>query len=449
MDAAKEFAKFMDDNPTVFHFTAGIQELLANAGFVEYSERDPPKLERGGKYFVQRNGSSLIAFHVGKDFVPGPDGYSIIASHIDANRLSLKPNTKVPDEQGFLRLGSAFYAGPNTDTWWDRDLGLGGRVIVKTKFGYASKLIRLPGTVGSIPSLAGHFGSAVADIRKANFETNVVPVVSASSELDPPASQEELASPISKKHPLQLLRAIAEEANCRVEDIVDMELELFSDEKANPAAGLGKNLLYSSRMDDKLCSFVAIKALIESEEGHDHTTTVVALYDNEEIGSLSRTGAQNKLMEVLFNTISRSLHATVDDEYQALGNSIALSADVTHAVNPNYVHAYSENLMPKLNTGMTIKQLGRFTSNSIDSAICRFISDRAEIPLQVFAPRNDTASGGTIGPIRAASNGIRTIDVGIPVLSMHSIREITGTKDVELGIKWFKTFFDMADELTE
>lgn len=449
---ANDFLQFMDENPTVFHFVSGVARLLSSAGYIEIVERDPPKLVRGGKYYITRNLSSIIAFEIGKDFVAGDDGFAIVAGHIDANRLRLKPSSLVENTQGFLRLGTAIYGGPSLSSWWDRDLGLGGRVLKRSsnRGGVTSNIIRLPGVIGSIPSLAPHFGT-ISSLSKANLEENFVPILATGVGAQKNKYLErELSAPLAQKHPIELLRLIAEAASCEVADLIDVELELFSAETPI-IGGLNKDLLYCGRLDDRLCSYTAIRGLIDSAcstSENSHSVKIVACYDNEEIGSLSWTGGYNKFMESVISLIHQSFFATKDERMQSMANSITLSADVTHAVNPNYINAYSEGHMPLLNTGMAVKQLGRFTSTAIDAVICAQISEHAGTTLQTFAPRSDTASGSTIGPMRAASLGCRTIDVGIPILSMHSIREITGASDIELGIRWFRSFFELSDRFT-
>jgi len=452
---ASEFAQFMEEHPTVFHFTQGIADTLNRAGFLEIFESDFPRLERGGRYYVNRNDSNLIAFEIGENFVPGLDGFVVSSAHIDANRLSLKPSSLKPSVAGYERLGAAVYGGPKLASWFDRDLGLGGRAVVRTKHGIEARLVRLPGTVGTIPSLAPHFG----DTKAPNLETNFVPIVGASGTdasavADAPAVAEapavaggtEAPDAIRRQHSAALLEALAAQLHCAVDDILELELELFSSERPT-IGGLRGDMLMCSRMDDRLCAYTSVLGLVASAGNADHAVKMVALYDNEEVGSLTRTGGYNKLMEVVMGVVHESLGSTRDERVQSAANSLSLSADVTHAVNPNYTHMYAEGHMPRLNTGMTVKQLGRFTSNAIDAALCQLVAEKSGIPLQRFAPRNDTRSGGTIGPMRAASLGIRTIDIGIPVLAMHSVREVTGVEDIPLGIKWFKAYFELANEL--
>lgn len=420
----------MDAHPTIFHFVEGIRSKLDAAGFNEITERDLARLRRGGKYYLTRNGTSLVAFRVGLDFVPGPDAVNVVASHIDANRLTLKPSSIADSVMGYLQIATAPYADGGNNTWWDRDLGLGGRVIVKRRGAVFSKIIRLPGIVGSTPTLAPHFGAMPTNLEQ-------MPVVSTLGR-EPTPTVREKEAPLYGKHSLRLLRAVAKAAFCEVDEILEWDLEMFSAESAR-IGGLDEDLLYCSRMDDKLCSYSAIEGLISASE-HAHLVQMVALYDNEEIGSETRQGARGNLLDVALAAVFSSLNATTDERRQTIANSYLVSADVTHAGNPNYAKAYLENHVPLLNIGVAVKRLGRFAGSGVDAGVAQLVSARCDQKLQYFAPRNDTRTGGTIGPMLAAHTGMPTVDVGIPIMSMHSIREITGVHDVELGKQWFATF---------
>lgn len=434
-----EFGRFMDENPTIFHFTQAARQKLDAAGFCELQERDLPRLERGGKYYLCRNDSNLVAFTIGEDFIPGIDGYSIVATHADANHMLLKPTSLRPgSELGLVTLGASTYGGAGGPGWWDRDLGIGGRIILRKRSGaYTSKLVKLNGAVAFIPRLAPHFGKVSLDH---NEETREVAVLGYYDTDDSP-TDEELKSPLAKKHNIHLLRAIAAEIGCEVQDLYDWELELFSAEPAR-AGGLNSQLLLCSRLDDRLCSYTALDGLIQAKRT-PHSVQLVAMFDNEEEGSLSRNGAYNKLLPAIEKLIFDSLGATADERRMSAARSVILSADVTHAGNPNYLDAYDLQSIPKLNTGMAVKHLGRFATNAVGTAICEIISEEADLPLQHFAPRNDTLSGGTIGSMVASSTGMLTVDIGITILAMHSIREATGIRDISISTRWFRTFFGL------
>lgn len=435
-----EFGAFMDANPTTYHFVEAIAEQLVENSYIELNERDLAVAEAGKNYFIRRNGTNIIAFKVGSAWTPGDDPISIVGSHIDANRICLKPSSTKPAKMGYMQLGAAAYGGGLNSTWWDRDLGAGGRVLIRKGRAVESRLVRLPGVIGSIPSLAPHFGDIAQENNK---ETNMVPVIGACDDVKPDPSEAD--APLLGKHPLRFIRAIARELGVSMNNIIDWDLEFYSAEKA-AVGGIDGSLLYCSRMDDRLCSYTAIQGLLQSED-LPHSVQVAALYDHEEVGSLSRTGAYGNLLTVVFDSLFAD--ADQDKRYQSLAKSILISADVTHAGNPNYSSAYLDGHVPLLNTGMTIKQLGYFASDGVGQAICEAISKNAKMPLQIFSPRNDTRTGGTIGPMISAQTGVRTVDVGIPILSMHSIRELTGSKDVELGTRWFKSFYDVASEYQE
>lgn len=435
-----DFGQFMNENPTIFHFTSAARHKLDAAGFCELRERDLPRLQRGGKYYLCRNDSNLIAFTVGSDFIPGIDGFSIVATHIDANHMLIKPTSLRPtSEVGLVTIGASTYGGAGGVGWWDRDLGIGGRVVIRTKSGiFITKLLKLDGAVAFIPSLAPHFGKLSTDRNAETREVAVLGYFEAASE----ATDDELKSPLAAKHSIALLRAVAHEVGCQVQDIYEWELELFSAEPARKG-GLNGQLLLSSRLDDRLCSYTALNALIEAAP-NPHSVQLVAMYDDEEVGSLSRSGAYNKLLPAVEKLVFDSFGATTDERRMSAARSVILSADVTHAGNPNYVDAYDRSCMPKLNTGIAVKHLGRFATDAVGTGICEIISQEAGIKLQHFAPRNDTLSGGTIGSMSAAATGILTVDIGIPILAMHSIREATGIKDVALAVQWFREFFELV-----
>ena len=399
------YLKFMTENPTVFHAVDHLTSKLAKAGYVYLSERELWKIKAGGKYFTKRNGSAFIAFAVGKDYKPG-NGIAIVVGHTDAVTAKVKPIPKLRTTAGYVQLGVAPYAGGMSMTWWDRDLGIGGRVIVKGKDGkIEEKLVKLDWPIARIPTLAPHFGAAAAG--PFNPETNMIPIIGLDNSDVSGKEQPSLNLPVGTfvaTQPERLVRAIAGQMD--IEDyssIVNWELELFD---TQPAAlgGLDKEFIFSGRIDDKLCCFAAVEGLLASSDDNSPSIIkMVGCFDDEEVGSFLRQGARSNFMP---SVISRTCEALSD--YcgpnlinQTLANSFLVSSDVIHAANPNFLYAYMENHAPRLNVGVTVSAdpNGHMTTDSVSAALLSRVAEKCGSKLQVFQIRNDSRSGGTIGPM--------------------------------------------------
>ncbi|KAF2672741.1 peptidase M18 aminopeptidase I [Microthyrium microscopicum] len=466
----KPFLNFLQENPTVFHAVRGIGKELDDNGFKRLSEQDPWELESGGKYYLERNGSSLISFVVGKDYVPG-GGAAIIAGHIDAVTVRVKPIPKLRTKAGYEQLGVAPYAGGLSSTWWDRDLSIGGRVIVKENGKITSKLVKLPWPIAKVPTLAVHFGAPSQG--PFNPETQMVPIIGldqkSTSEKEGEFQGAKLggAGSFAATQPPRLVKAIAGELNISdYKSIVNWELELFDCQPAQ-TGGLDHEFIFGGRLDDKLCSWAAIQALINSTKSSsvvaNSTTTaadksikIAALFDDEEIGSLLRQGARGNFLPGTITRINVSLKSTSSantnlEAANALtfANSFLVSADVTHAVNPNFLDQYLENHAPELNVGITVEAdpNGHTTSDAISTAYLQSVAEKCGATLQVFQIRNDSRSGGTVGPMLSAALGCRAVDAGIPQLSMHSIRATTGSLDPGLGVQLFQGFYESFEDV--
>nr|POE86572.1 vacuolar aminopeptidase 1 [Quercus suber] len=460
----KPFCEFLTQNPTVFHCVAAMKKQLLDAGFKGLNERDAWKIKPSGKYFVERNGSSLIAFVVGAGYEAG-NGAAILAGHVDALTAKLKPVSAVPNKAGYLQLGVAPYAGGLGPTWWDRDLGIGGRVLVKEGNKIVTKLVKLDWPIAKIPTLAPHFGAPASG--PFNLETNMVPIIglegtsthagtySSAEPFSQPPLLGSLAGPVGSfvhTQPPALVRAIAKELGltaATAHEIVNWELELFDIQPAT-VGGLDKEFIFAGRIDDKLCSWAALQALIETQPAHTEDSSiikVVGLFDDEEIGSLLRQGARGNFLP---STIERAVSSLTDDKPspdligRTYANSFLVSSDVTHAVNPNFLNVYLENHAPHLNVGVVVSadSNGHMTTDSVSTAILQRCADKVDAKLQVFQIRNDSRSGGTVGPMLSSATGIRAIDAGIPQLSMHSIRATTGALDPGLGVIMFAGFLN-------
>lgn len=451
---ANEYIEFTYANPTIFHVVDYFAEKLNDEGFKYLPEKDSWKSLEPGKYYTIRHGTSLAAFIVGKNW-SAEKGVGIIGSHIDSLTVPLKPNSTKEKIDGYELLGVAAYAGTLNDLWLDRDLGIGGSLLVRdpaTKRVNQQLVDSTPHPIARIPTLAPHFGAASE--RPYNKETQTVPVIGYSGPNDDEteASDEEKSSPLYGRHPLKLLRYIASLAGVRVSEILQWDLQLYDIQKG-VRGGLNKEFIFSPRIDDRICSFAAIHSLLESN--HDSIVesdsfSLVALYNHEEIGSGSATGAKGGITDLVISRVLSSKYYNPDDDLHsqeqlklAYANSIILSADVNHLLNPNFTSEYLEHHKPVPNKGITIAvdPNGHFATDAPGLALAEELARINDDSLQYFQVRNGSRSGSSIGPLISLQTGARTIDLGISQLSMHSIRATVGFKDIGLGIKFFNGFF--------
>jgi aminopeptidase I len=265
------------------------------------------------------------------------------------------------------------------------------------------------------------------------------------------------AGTFTATQPPKLVRCIANELSIQdYSTIVNWELELYDTQPAQ-TGGLEKEFIFAGRIDDKVCSWAAIEGLLASTSDStkgDGIVKLVGLFDDEEIGSLLRQGARGNFLPGTVERISESFSSNGSSANvlsQTYANSFLISADVTHAVNPNFLGSYLENHAPRLNVGLTIAadSNGHMTTDSVSTALLTRIAEKCGSTLQTFMIRNDSRSGGTVGPMLSSAMGVRAIDAGIPQLSMHSIRATTGSLDPGLGVKIFKGFFDEFESVDE
>lgn len=426
-DYTQPYLDFMTNNPTVFHAVDAVLKELDAAGYEYLSERTHWSVKPGGKYYAQRNGSSLIAFSIGKNYKAG-NGFGIVAGHIDAITVKLKPVSKLPTKVGYVQLAVAPYASGLSTTWWDRDLGIGGRVLVKSGGKIETRLVKLDWPIAKVPTLAEHFGEPA--MGPFNKETQMVPIIGLDNEdvTGIPSPKIDIKpGTFAATQPPRLVKAISNKLGIDYSDIVNWELQLYD---ITPAllCGLDKEFISAGRIDDKINCFSAIEGLLASDD--DSSTGIVKMvgcFDDEEVGSLLRQGADSNFMD---STISRIIESTSESigpnlKGQALANSFLVSSDVDHAVNPNFLNVYLENHMPRLNVGVTVSadSNANMTTDAVSTALLSRVAEKCGSVLQVFHIRNDSRSGGTIGPMTSSILGCRSIDCGIAVSSCSFIFE--------------------------
>jgi aspartyl aminopeptidase len=420
----------------------------------------------------------------------------MIGSHTDSCTLRLKPVSKKTGS-GFMQVGVETYGGGIWHTWFDRDLSIAGRAMVKDGEGnYVQKLVKVDRPILRIPTLAIHLDRTSS--FEPNKETELFPIaglVEAElnrsgngkdekiSELEKDSADKEFKplKVLSDRHHPYVVEIIAEHAGVAVEDVVDFEIVLYDTQKAC-LGGINNELIFSARLDNLGMTYCAVEGLIESVSSpsaleDESSIRLITCFDHEEIGSTTAHGAASNLLPAVLRRLSvlpAHHDSSSDNSYdkireadldiatayeQTLSTSFLVSADMAHSVNPNYTHKYESDHRPEMNKGTVIKINAnqRYATNSPGIVLLQEVARRAKpsrdsttsagVPLQLFVVRNDSSCGSTIGPMLSAALGTRTIDVGNAQLSMHSIRETSGAYDVEHGIRLFESFFEHFSEL--
>eukprot|EP00735_Rhodelphis_limneticus_P005956 TRINITY_DN1810_c0_g1::TRINITY_DN1810_c0_g1_i1::g.14066::m.14066 TRINITY_DN1810_c0_g1::TRINITY_DN1810_c0_g1_i1::g.14066 ORF type:complete len:472 (-),score=102.78,sp/B9RAJ0/DNPEP_RICCO/48.34/2e-162,Peptidase_M18/PF02127.10/3.1e-160,Peptidase_M42/PF05343.9/4.6,Peptidase_M42/PF05343.9/2.7e-06 TRINITY_DN1810_c0_g1_i1:268-1635(-) len=438
---ARDFLGFVNRSPSPFHAVHTASEFLLQQGYKKLIETEPWNLIPGGKFFFTRNQSCLVAFTVGKKYQTG-NGFNIIAAHTDSPCLKIKPRSKLANLE-YQQIGVECYGGGLWHTWFDRDLSVCGRVIVKESDKFVHRLVRVERPICRIPSLAIHLAQDFE--LKFNKENHLVPIMAAEA-----AKQLTGATdvPNSDRHSPELLNLIAKELGTTVDNLRDFELCLYDTQPAS-LGGINEDLIYSSRLDNLMSCYSGLKALEKSDATLEDESAIrlLALFDHEEVGSQSAVGACSALLQDSMARICSSLNSNDPngDHVSIMKNkSFILSCDMAHAVHPNYSDKHEKNHQPKMHKGVVIKTNSnqRYATNSIGTTILRELGAKRGVPLQDFVVRNDGPCGSTVGPILSANLGVRALDIGIPQLSMHSIREVCGAADVEHYVRLMTAFFE-------
>ncbi len=421
--------EFLDRSVTPFHAVAAMVELLENTGFTRLSEAESWETQPGGRYFLTRNDSAIVAFIQGKEQRP-EDGVRMVGAHTDSPCLMLKPTAEIR-QKGYFQLGVQVYGGALLNPWFDRDLSLAGRVsLLNGEQKLQSVLVDFERAVGIIPSLAIHLDREANKERSVNAQTDLPVILCQLGEDDSFDVQTMLLERIAQQYPALV-----------VQEILDFELAFYDTQPA-ATVGLNGDFIASARLDNLLSCYVGIQALINAE-GQENALLVCN--DHEEVGSQSASGAQGPLL-----TSCLRRWAGADEAHTALiARSIMVSADNAHGVHPNYIDRHDDNHGPLLNAGPVIKVNAnqRYATNSETSSLFRLLCRQQDVAVQSFVVRSDMGCGSTIGPITAGMTGIRTLDVGVPTFAMHSIRELAGSVDACNLARVLQHFYNYSGEL--
>lgn len=409
-DLVKPLLTFLSDSVTPFHAVKNCVDLLKKANFVELKDGQDWSLEIGKQYFVTRNNSSIIAFNHSKK----TDGINIIGAHTDSPCLKIKPNADV-NKGDYLQLGVEVYGGALLNPWFDRDLSIAGRISAITKGGERfEELIDFEKPIACVPSLAIHLDREANKNRSINAQKHL-PLLLACANQDNDNDQTKF-----------LFKDLLKQQSVRqdIQEVLDYELSCYDTQAAN-VIGLNNEFLTSARLDNLLSTFIGITALIDSDSSQ---SSLFVSNDHEEVGSSSACGAQGPFLRSVLEQIC---HYNSNSLTQLIDRSNLISVDNAHALHPNYSDKHEPQHSPILNQGPVIKVNAnqRYATNSVSAADFRHLCSKNDVPIQTFVTRSDLGCGSTIGPITATELGIQTIDIGIPQLAMHSIRELAGVND--------------------
>jgi aspartyl aminopeptidase len=437
-DPVADLLRFIDRSPTPYHAVAEVQRRLAAAGFCALRETETWELAQGDRRFLVRGDASLVAFEIGR-MSPADAGYRLIGAHTDSPNLRVKALPDV-DAHGYRQLGVETYGGVLLHTWLDRDLSLAGRVTLRVGASTHTRLLDFARPMLRVPSLAIHLDREQrTEGLKLDPQLHLLPVLGV-GEL--PALVELIAAELRAR----------DAGGLTSEDVLAFELMAY-DTQPSVVAGARGEFIQAPRIDNLASCHAGLAALLAASDGSlPAFTRVLVLYDHEEVGSRSAQGAAGPLLSDALERIASSFKGGEPQAFaRALAHSMLISADMAHAVHPNYAERHDPRHRPVIGGGPVIKQNANqcYASDARTTARFRALCARAGIQPQYFVSRNDLPCGSTIGPISAARVGLPTVDVGNPMLSMHSCRELAGSADVAPMIEVLRLFLSGdLDEVT-
>ncbi len=422
---AQDLLDFIDASPSPWHAVATAATRLTAAGFTRLEECARWQLEIGGRYFVTRGGASLIAFCIGhKPLVEA--GFRIVGAHTDSPGLRLKPLAAHACD-AHARLGVEVYGGPILATFTDRDLSLAGRVHLRSAHGFETRLLRFSEPLVRLPNLAIHMNREVNDQGlKLNKQTELPLMLGRLTE--------------GREAGEAFTAQIADALEVDAQDILNTEFNVYDTQKGS-FWGADLEFLADSQLDNLASCHAGLTALMTTE--HPEATTLCALFDHEEVGSTSSTGADGSFVADVVARIASGLGLDEEARLRTASRSFFISADMAHAYHPNFPAAYEPNHKVLVNGGPVIKTNAnqRYSTSGDTAARFMLLCEAAGVPCQQYAHRTDLGCGSTIGPIVAASLGMPGIDVGSPMWAMHSIRESAGVLDHDYMVNVLQTAF--------
>lgn len=422
LEHVQELFDFIQQSPSCFHVIKNVKKQLTEQGFEELCENKNWQIKEGGKYFVTRNLSSVIAFKVPtKDF----KSFHIVASHSDSPTFKIKDHPEQMVKGKYVQLNTERYGGMIYSTWFDRPLSIAGRALVKTETGVATKLLNIDRDLLVIPNLAVHMDRTVNDGMKYNPQVNLLPLYGDAASKD------------------TFNKLVAEACGTAEENIISTDLFLYN-RTAPTVWGAHNEYMSCAKLDDLECAFSSLKAFLKGE--NSQSISVCAIFDNEEVGSSTKQGANSTFMYDILHRINENLGRTEEQYHTAVASSFMLSADNAHALHPNHP-AISDPTNPVyLNEGIVIKHNAnqKYTTDAVSSAIFQKMCEEKNVPYQHFVNRSDVAGGSTLGNIANTHVSLNTVDIGMAQLAMHSSYETAGVLDLDYMIAGMEAFYNSA-----
>lgn len=410
---AQALLDFIDASHSPWHAVDSVASRLKAHGFKSLRENEPWQFKQGGKYFVVRDGGSIIAFVLGQQPITD-SGFRIIGAHTDSPGLRLKPQAAYSSE-GMAQLGVEVYGGPILATFTDRDLSLAGRITVQTADGLSSHLVKLDQAIARLPNLAIHMNREVNEKGLLLNKQTGLPLIFGHAANTEAAKQ-------------CLTEVLSNTLQVPASAIISWDLTLYDVQKGS-FWGMNQEFIANSQLDNLASCHATLEALLATEK--PTSTLICALFDHEEVGSESATGAGGSFLLDVIERICHSNRLTAEDKLRGFANSFFISADMAHAFHPNHAGSYEPCHHVHVNQGPVIKTNAnqRYSTNATTAARFIQLCQQAGVPYQQYTHRTDLGCGSTIGPIMAAQLGIATVDVGNPMWAMHSIRESAGVLD--------------------
>ena len=422
----KDFFTFIDNCPTCFHAVENVKVALLAAGAMELQETIPFHLESGKTYFVTRNGSSLLAFHLPKwEQGKRPSGYRIYAAHSDSPCFKIKPCGVMKAEGEYVMLNTEKYGGMILSTWLDRPLSLAGRIVYEQEGRLVTKTVNLDELTCIIPNVAIHMNRDMNKGVEYNPQTDMRPLIG-----------------LSKDMP-ELRKLIADKAGIQQDSILGEDLYVYSKEKCC-LMGTSEELMGGPRLDDLECVYAGLQGFLSALGARDKTIIpMLAIFDNEEVGSGTKQGADSTFLTDILERIAHAMHWDSETIKCMYADSFMISADNAHAVHPNHPEKADPTNRPIINGGIVVKYHGgqKYTTDAYSEAVLKRYAKKAQVSLQTYANKSDIPGGSTLGNISTAHLSIPTVDIGLPQLAMHSAFETAGVEDYRDLCKLTEAYF--------